>query len=206
MTKIAVIDYGMGNLRSVEKALLHVGAEVEVTNQRSSIEAAEGVVLPGVGAFPAAIKRIRELELDALLAQRLSEGIPTLGICLGLQLLFEASSEHEGAWGLGLLQGRVEQLKTGGLKVPHIGWNRVEWQKPSRLSDGIESGSPFYFVHSFAPRVVDQTDTLGRSEYGSSFTCAVERGPLFGIQFHPEKSSKDGLRLLANFVRICEQD
>lgn len=203
MTHVAVLDYGMGNLRSVEKALERAGAEAVITDDHEMVKEADGIVLPGVGAFPIAMRNLRALNLDELLAERLNAGIPTLGICLGLQLLFEASSELEGAWGLGLIQGRVERLNTSGLKVPHIGWNPITWQRPSRLTVGIADGSPFYFVHSCAPVVVEEGDILGTCEYGVRFVCAVERGPLFGIQCHPEKSSSDGIKLLENFVEIC---
>jgi glutamine amidotransferase len=193
----------MGNLRSVEKALEKVGARAEVTSDHERIRSADGVILPGVGAFPKAMRNLRELDLDSLLGEVLAAGIPTLGICLGMQLLFEASSENEGAWGLGLLQGRVERLPAPGLKVPHIGWNEVRWSKPSLLTDQLPGKCSFYFVHSFAPVVTSDEDVLGTAPYGERFTCAVERPPLYGVQFHPEKSSTHGLRLLRNFTGIC---
>jgi imidazole glycerol-phosphate synthase subunit HisH len=164
---------------------------------------ADGVILPGVGAFPRAMHNLRELELDVLLGDRLAAGVPTLGICLGLQLLFEASSENEGAWGLGLLQGRVERLPAPGLKIPHIGWNAVHWTRGSRLTAELPEQCSFYFVHSFAPVVTSEADVLGTADYGEPFACAVEREPLYGVQFHPEKSSTHGLRLLENFAGIC---
>jgi glutamine amidotransferase len=202
MTSIAILDYGMGNLRSVEKALERVGAAASITSDTRQARAADGLILPGVGAFPAAMRRVRELDLDALVAERLESGTPVLGICLGLQLLFTASVENEGARGLGLLSGEVTPLDAPGLKVPHIGWSPVRWERESPLTEGIESESPFYFVHSFAPRP-DAADTLGTAEYGERFACGVERAPLYGVQFHPEKSSAAGLRLLSNFARIC---
>jgi imidazole glycerol-phosphate synthase subunit HisH len=201
--RIVVLDYGMGNLRSVEKALERVGADPIVTADHDTIRAADGVILPGVGAFPKAMRNLRELELDVLIGDRLAAGVPTLGICLGLQLLFEASSENEGAWGLGLLQGRVDRLPAPGLKVPHIGWNTVRWRKGSRLTSDLPDECSFYFVHSFAPIPTATDDVLGTATYGEAFACAVEREPLYGVQFHPEKSSANGLKLLANFSGIC---
>ena len=203
MTRIAILDYGMGNLRSVEKALERGGATAEVTADPGAVRAADGVILPGVGAFPKAMERVHELGLDELISQRLDEGVPVLGICLGLQLLFESSAEGEGAEGLGLLPGTVEQLSANGLKVPHIGWSPVRWTRESCLTAGLGSEPPFYFVHSFTPRPASEDDVLGTAAYGERFACAVERHPVYGAQFHPEKSSTAGLRLLENFARIC---
>ncbi len=200
---IAILDYGMGNLRSVEKALERIGADPIVTADHEAIRSADGVILPGVGAFPKAMRNLRELELDVVIGDRLASGVPTLGICLGLQLLFETSSENDGAWGLGLLQGRVDRLPAPGLKVPHIGWNTVRWTKPSLLTAELPDECSFYFVHSYAPIVAAEEDLLGTAAYGEPFTCAVEREPLYGVQFHPEKSSTHGLKLLANFAGIC---
>jgi imidazole glycerol-phosphate synthase subunit HisH len=203
MTRIAILDYGMGNLRSVEKALERVGSAAVITSEPDDAGAADGLILPGVGAFPAAMRRVRELRLDALVAERLEAGVPVLGICLGMQLLFSSSAENEGAEGLGLLAGEVEPLDAPGLKVPHIGWSPVRWERSSPLIEGLDPEVPFYFVHSFTPRPRDRGDVLGTAEHGERFACAVERTPLYGVQFHPEKSSAAGLRLLANFSRIC---
>ncbi|HET9677307.1 MAG TPA: imidazole glycerol phosphate synthase subunit HisH [Solirubrobacterales bacterium] len=200
--RIAILDYGMGNLRSVEKALEHVGVTAIVTSDEGEVRAADGVILPGVGAFPRAMERIRESGLDELIAERRESGIPILGICLGLQLLFESSTELGGASGLGLLDGPVVELEAEGLKVPHIGWEPVRWERESRLTDGIPSETPFYFVHSLAPRPSGE-ELLGTAVYGNRFACAAERGNVFGVQFHPEKSSAAGLRLLSNFAGIC---
>lgn len=200
--RIAILDYGMGNLRSVEKALEHVGVTAKITNDGDEVRDADGLILPGVGAFPAAMTRIRELGLDELIAERREAGVPILGICLGLQLLFESSAELGGATGLGLLDGPVGELEAEGLKVPHIGWSPVRWERESRLTDGIPSETPFYFVHSFAPRPRGE-ELLGSAEYGARFACAAERDNVFGVQFHPEKSSAAGLRLLSNFAGVC---
>jgi len=200
--RICILDYGMGNLRSVEKALEHVGAAAAIGNDPGAVREADGLVLPGVGAFPKAMERVRELRLDELVAERHEAGVPILGICLGLQLLFDSSAELRGADGLGLLPGEVSELRADGLKVPHIGWSPVRWERESRLTEGIESETPFYFVHSFAPRPAD-TDLLGSAAYGERFACGAERGNVFGVQFHPEKSSAAGLRLLSNFAGVC---
>jgi glutamine amidotransferase len=200
--RLLILDYGMGNLRSVEKALEHVGARAAIGADPDQVAGADGLILPGVGAFPRAMERIRATGLDHLIAERAAAGTPILGICLGLQLLFERSEELGGAEGLGLLPGPVAALDAPGLKVPHIGWSPVRWERESPLAAGIESETPFYFVHSFAPRPAGE-DTLGSAEYGARFACAAERGNVFGVQFHPEKSSSAGLRLLANFAGIC---
>jgi len=199
---ICILDYGMGNLRSVEKALEHVGATATISSDAAMVRTADGVILPGVGAFPKAMERVRELGLDELIAERRDSGVPILGICLGLQLLFDSTTELGGASGVALLSGGVDELKADGLKVPHIGWSPVRWEKESRLAEGIESETPFYFVHSFAPSP-DHDDLLGSAAYGARFACAAERDNVFGVQFHPEKSSAAGLRLLSNFAGIC---
>jgi glutamine amidotransferase len=203
VTQVAILDYGMGNLRSVEKALERVGVRATVTAEAAEAEAADGLVLPGVGAFPAAMERVRELGLDRLAADWADSGRPLLGICLGMQLLFERSEEHEGAQGLGLLPGEVTALDAPGLKVPHMGWEPVSWTRESPLTAGLADETPFYFVHSFAPRPVDEADVLGTAVWGELFPCVVERDNVWGVQFHPEKSSTAGLRVLANFAGVC---
>ena len=188
---IAVVDYGMGNRRSVEKALEHVGARPVLTADPGAIRAAERIVLPGVGAFPHAMRRLAELGLIDLLRERVAAGAHLVGICLGMQLLFERSEELGGADGLGLLPGDVTALRAP--RVPHIGWNRVEPARPSALLDGPAA---FYHVHSFACRPSEEDVVVGRAEYGEPFASVVERGNVAGVQFHPEKSSRAGLDLL----------
>jgi glutamine amidotransferase len=203
VTAIAVLDYGMGNRRSVEKALERVGVRARVTRRPDDLRTADGLIVPGVGAFPEAMRRLRDGALDGLVRERLEAGGPVLGICLGMQLLFERSSEHEGAEGLGLLPGEVTRLRTGGLRLPHIGWNLVRFSRPSPLTAGLPEACAFYHVHSFAGRPAEEADVLGVAEYGERFASVVARDPLFGVQFHPEKSSTHGLRLLENFAAIC---
>jgi imidazole glycerol-phosphate synthase subunit HisH len=200
--RICILDYGMGNLRSVEKALEHVGATARISSEASEVDAADGLILPGVGAFPRAMERIRERGLDEMIRQRRDAGAPILGICLGLQLLFESSDELGGTEGLGLLPGAIGGIDATGLKVPHIGWAPLRWERHSRLAEGIPTETPFYFVHSFRPSPRPE-DLLGSAEYGTRFACAAERDNVFGVQFHPEKSSAAGLRLLANFAGVC---
>jgi len=203
-TRIAVVDYGMGNRRSVQTALEHVGAPAAVTRDHDELRAADGLVVPGVGAFPLAMRNLRELGLAALLHERVARGVPLLGICLGMQLLFEASDELEPAEGLGLLRGQVSRLQTRGLRLPHIGWNEVSFEQRSPLIEGLyPDGCPFYHVHSFVARPSDPDDIVGRVDYGESFATIVARGLVFGVQFHPEKSSVRGLEMLANFARLC---
>jgi glutamine amidotransferase len=200
---IAILDYGMGNLRSVEKALEHVGADAVITSDAHRAAEADGLILPGVGAFPRAMERIAELGLDGLVSASLADGTPVLGICLGFQLLFERSTELGGAAGLALVEGEVTGLRAPGLKVPHIGWEPVRLEAQSELLDGIDDGTPFYFVHGLAPRPRQADDVLATAEHGERFVCAIARPPLYGVQFHPEKSSAAGLRLLGNFARVC---
>ena len=200
---IAVLDYGMGNLRSVEKAFEHVGTQVEITYDPDRIRAAQGLVLPGVGAFPKAMEAIRERGLDELIDERRGAGVPILGICLGMQLLFGASTELGGAAGLGLLPGQVRELDAPGLKVPQIGWNAVSWRRAAPLNRGLPNPTAFYHVHSFAP-VAANGVVLGTADYGSAFVSAVAGDGVWGVQFHPEKSGPDGLALLRNFAELAQ--
>jgi imidazole glycerol-phosphate synthase subunit HisH len=199
VSTVALVDYGMGNRRSVEKALEHVGATVARTADPDEIRAADAVVVPGVGAFPEAMRRLHASGLDDVIRERAGNGTPVLGICLGMQLLFERSSEHEGAIGLGLLPGEVTALAAP--KLPHIGWNEVTIRNGSRLTDGLGERAAFYHVHSFVCRASEE-DVVGEGEYGERFASIVERENVAGVQFHPEKSSRDGLQLLRNFARV----
>jgi glutamine amidotransferase len=200
---IAILDYGLGNRRSVEKAFEKVGADVRLTGSLEELRAADGLVVPGVGAFPEAMRRLRAGGYDTLVREQAEAGVPVIGLCLGMQLLFESSVEHEGESGIGLLPGRIERLDTRGLKLPHIGWNTVSWTRSSALTEGLPDPAAFYHVHSFAAEPDDDDVVLGRGEYGTPFVSFVERGRVFGAQCHPEKSSTHGLQLLGNFVRIC---
>ncbi len=203
---IAIVDYGMGNRRSVEKAFAHVGARPLLTRDHDEIRAADGVVVPGVGAFPRAMQNLRELGLDEVLRECATAGTPVLGICLGMQLLFERSVEGEPCEGLGLLRGDVRPLDAGGQRVPHIGWNVVRFERASRLNAGLPAEAAFYHVHSLVPHPTDPEDVLGTAEYGERFATAVARANVFGVQFHPEKSSRAGLRLLTSFTAACERE
>jgi glutamine amidotransferase len=203
VVRICVLDYGMGNLRSVEKALERVGADATRTADLDDAGAADALILPGVGAFPRAMARIRELGMDSFLREWSDAGRPLLGVCLGMQLLFERSTELGGSDGLGLLGGEVTALEARGLKVPHMGWEAVRWERESKLAGDAPAETPYYFVHSYAPRPADQADVAGTAEWGERFACAVERGPTWGVQFHPEKSSDAGLGLLSRFVEAC---
>jgi imidazole glycerol-phosphate synthase subunit HisH len=203
---IGIVDYGMGNRRSVQKALEHVGADASLTGDRSVLGRADGLVVPGVGAFPQGMRNLRALGLDEVIAAAARSGRPVLGICLGMQLLFDGSDELDPCAGLGLIPGRVTRLQTEdpALRIPHIGWNEVRFERPSPLTAGLpRAGCPFYHVHSFAARPRDPADVVGTTEYGERFATIVARDTVMGVQFHPEKSSADGLRLLANFVAAC---
>jgi glutamine amidotransferase len=203
MTAIAMVDYGMGNRRSVAKAFEHVGTPIAQTSDPDELRAADGLVVPGVGAFPEAMRRLRALGLDEVVRAHAQAGKPVIGLCLGMQLLFERSSEHEGSEGLGLLAGEVVRLDPQGLKLPHIGWNSVRWERPAALNAGLPDPAAFYHVHTFVAQPEDPSIVLGRGEYGSPFVSFVAAGNVFGAQCHPEKSSTHGLALLRNFVGIC---
>ena len=196
---IVIVDYGMGNLRSVEKALQKVGAKVTVSRDPDEVRRAERIVLPGVGAFGDAMANLHKRGLVDVIREEVEEGKPFLGICLGLDLIFEESDEHGVHEGLGFLKGRVELLPTG-LKVPHIGWNQARQRHKSRLLAGIPDESFFYFVHSYAVVPREESDILCTTDYGCEFVSAVERGNICAFQFHPEKSSALGLSILKNFA------
>ncbi len=205
--RIAIVDYGMGNRRSVLKAFEHVGADAAITRDHDELRAAEGLVVPGVGAFPKAMEALDELGLTELIRAHADAHRPLLGICLGMQLLFDRSGELGTTDGLGLIPGEVTQLRANGLRIPHIGWNEVRFEHPSRLTSGLpDQGRPFYHVHSFAVRPRDADDVVGTCEYGERFATIVGRGSVYGVQFHPEKSSGDGLRLLQNFIGLCDAE
>ncbi|RKQ87675.1 glutamine amidotransferase [Solirubrobacter pauli] len=195
---IAIADYGMGNRRSVEKALAHVGAESVIT---ADVRDASAIILPGVGAFPEAMRNLERSGLREQLVERAAAGVPVLGICLGMQLLFESSSEHEGAEGLGILPGVVTKLESP--RLPHIGWNLVSFSRASALTEGLGEAAAFYHVHSFACRPADASDVVGTGEYGERFVSVVERDNVMAAQFHPEKSSTDGLQMLKNFAALA---
>jgi glutamine amidotransferase len=201
--KLAILNYGMGNLTSATMAFEHVGASVDLTSDHERVRAADAVVLPGVGAFPAAMREVHRLGLDELVRERHSAGVPIIGICLGMQLLFESSSELGGSEGIGLLPGTVEPLDAPGLKVPQIGWNSVSFREEKQLGKGLGPEAAMYHVHSYAARPADPSVVAGTATYGTEFVSAVEDGNLFGVQFHPEKSSRDGLQLLRNFVSVA---
>jgi len=206
---IAIVDYGAGNLRSVQKALQFIGAPCEITGDARKIATAPGVILPGVGSFGdcmesmrkrALVEPLREAALEAMAGKR-----PFLGICLGLQLLFGGSQETPGAQGLGVLPGRVEKLPFGpGLKVPHMGWNSIALRRRGGVFAGIPDGAYFYFVHSFFVRAQAPGDVAAQAEYGTGFDVAVMRGLLAATQFHPEKSGETGLHLLKNFLELAK--
>ncbi|HEY7960809.1 MAG TPA: imidazole glycerol phosphate synthase subunit HisH [Solirubrobacteraceae bacterium] len=201
--QIAIVDYGMGNRRSVEKALERVGARAFVSRDHTELRAADGLLLPGVGAFPAAMTVIRELGLDELLHELVAVGVPLFGSCMGMQLLFERSQEHGGAEGLALLPGEVRELRAPGHKLPHIGWSEVHWRRPHPLCAGLADPAFLYHVHSFVVHPAHDSVILGTAEYGEVFPAVIAHGNVFGAQSHPEKSSKHGLALLANFTAYC---
>ncbi len=198
---IAIVDYGMGNLRSVQKGLEKVGFQAAIVATPKELEQARGIILPGVGAFGDAMENLRAQGLDRALREAAVQGKPLLGICLGLQLFFSFS--EEGGWheGLDLIPGRVRRLP-GRVKVPHMGWNQVELKQANPLFTGIPDRSYFYFVHSYYVDPAPQDVISGVTAYGIEFTSMVARGNLFGVQFHPEKSSRLGLEVLANFGRL----
>jgi len=203
--QIAIVDYGMGNRRSVEKALQKVGAQAFVTGNHAELREADGLLLPGVGAFPAAMKVIAAMELDKLLRECAAAGTPLFGSCMGMQLLFEHSEEHGGAEGLGLLKGEVRRLQAPGMKLPHIGWSEVRWLRETPLREGLGEPTYLYHVHSFVAHPTDPDVVLGTAEYGETFPAVVGQGNVYGAQSHPEKSSTHGLRLLANFAGVCAE-
>ena len=200
---VAIIDYDAGNIRSVEKAVTLLGHEAVVTRKRDAILSADHVILPGVGAFGDAMAKLRKYELVDTIREAVERELPFLGICLGLQLLFESSEEAPGIEGLGLLPGKILRIPDGkGLKIPHIGWNSLTFPNQGRLFQGIAQGAYVYFVHSFYLQAGDPKIVTASTEYGTVIHASVEQGNLFACQFHPEKSSEIGLKILQNFLNI----
>lgn len=203
----AIIDYDAGNIRSVEKALRTLGEEAVVTRDRDTILKADRVILPGVGAFGDAMDKIRGYGLEKVIKEVVANKTPFLGICLGLQLMFERSDESEGVAGLGLLKGEILRIpEAEGLKIPHIGWNSLTYPKEGRLFKGIPENSYVYFVHSYYLKAADESIVTAAAEYGTSIHASVEKDNIFACQFHPEKSSKIGLTILKNFIAIKRED
>lgn len=199
--EVAIIDYGVGNLRSVEKAFASMGCDAVVTSDPSTLRNADRLVLPGVGAFAACMKQLSSRGFDELVCERANEGTPLLGVCVGMQMMFEESEEFGTTLGLGLLRGRVRRF-SGDLVVPQVGWNQVRKLQLHPLLADIPDSAFFYFVHSYYCDVDDRTVVIGETEYGTSYPSVVGRGNIWGVQFHPEKSQAAGLRLLANFAQM----
>lgn len=200
---IAIIDYDAGNIKSVEKALQKLGQEVMITRDAETILNADKVILPGVGAFGDAMTNLKKYNLDQVIYQVVEQGIPFLGICLGLQLLFEKSDETKGVAGLGILKGEICRIPDGeNLKIPHMGWNSLHLQNDGRLFRGIKEDAYVYFVHSYYLKAEDEEVVKATTEYGTHIHASVEQGNVFACQFHPEKSSDVGLQILKNFVEL----
>lgn len=202
MARIAILDYGVGNLRSVEKAFGAAGFAAIVSDDERVLREADALVLPGVGAFAACMKALSASGFDDLICERVAEGAPLLGVCVGMQMLFEESEEFGKTSGLGLLRGRVRRFKED-LVVPQVGWNQVRQPREHALLEGIDDQAFFYFVHSFYCEPDDSAIVIGETDYGGAYASAVARGQISGVQFHPEKSQAAGLRLLGNFARAC---
>jgi glutamine amidotransferase len=200
---IAVLDYGIGNLRSAEKALQHLGVDAGLTTDPAVARQAAGVVLPGVGAFGRCMEQLRESGLEPVVHEAVEAGKPFLGICVGMQMLFDASEEAPGVKGLGIFAGDVRRLTVTSERLPHMGWNTLKIRSGSKLFDGIGDDSWLYFVHSYAPVPDDEAVIAATTEYGGTVVAAVEGGRVWATQFHPEKSAANGLRLLKNFADAC---
>ena len=202
---IAIIDYDAGNIKSVEKAIQYLGEEAVVTRDRETILSADGVILPGVGAFGDAMDKLHAYGLVDVIHECVKRKIPFLGICLGLQLLFERSDESPEATGLGVLEGEIVRLPAeSGLKIPHIGWNNLKFPKKGRLFEGVPEDSYVYFVHSYYLKAKDPGIVTATTEYGATIHASVEKGNVFACQYHPEKSSKVGLKMLENFIALTK--
>ncbi len=202
---IAIIDYDAGNIKSVEKAFIALGQEVLVTRDKKKILEADGVVLPGVGAFGDAMQKLRDYDLVETIHKVVEKNTPFFGICLGLQLMFESSQETPGVEGLGLLEGRIVRIpEEAGLKIPHIGWNSLSYPNAGRLYKDIPEDSYVYFVHSYYLQAEDPQIVKATTEYGVTIHASVEKGNVFACQFHPEKSSSVGMKILENFVAVVK--
>ena len=203
---IAIVDYGMGNLRSVTNAFSRLGASIVVTREKGAIQKARAIVLPGVGAFGKCMENLKGFDLRDVLREEIKKGKPYLGICLGLQMLFESSEESPGVEGLSVVKGSVKRFKND-LKVPHMGWNQVEQvsMRASQIFKGIEQREHFYFVHSYYPEPTEEV-IASTTDYGHPFASSIERENIFACQFHPEKSQRVGLHLLQNFIDLCAQN
>jgi len=201
VTQVAIIDYGVGNLRSVEKAFAATGCTAVVSDDEKLLRQAGRLVLPGVGAFGACMKALTDLGFDELVRERIAAGTPLLGVCVGMQMLFDQSEEFGPTPGLGLLRGRVRRLSDD-LVVPQVGWNQIRQRGAHPLFDGIQDAAFFYFVHSYYCEPAEDEVILGETDYGLPYASVVARENLYGVQFHPEKSQRDGLRILANFARF----
>ena len=198
---IAIIDYDAGNLKSVEKALLHLGEEVEITRDRDRLLSADKVILPGVGHFGDAMTKLHHYQLVKVIKEIVNKKTPFLGICLGMQLLFESSEESKGVEGLSLLKGDILRIPNGvSIKIPHMGWNSLTIRDDARLYQGIEQQAYVYFVHSYYLKAADPMDVAATTNYSTLIDASVERDNIFGCQFHPEKSGEVGLRILKNFA------
>ena len=200
---IAIIDYDAGNIKSVEKAMLLLGQEVKITREKDEILNADKVILPGVGAFGDAMGKIRQYGLEEVIKEVVKKGTPFLGICLGLQLLFESSDETPGVEGLGILKGKILRIPDcEGLKIPHMGWNSLKFPVNGRLFKGLLEDSYVYFVHSYYLNAEDESIVTATTEYSTLIHASVEQGNVFACQFHPEKSSDVGIQILKNFVEL----
>ena len=202
---VAIIDYDAGNIKSVEKAMLALGESVRITREPEEILSADHVILPGVGAFGDAMNKIHQYHLADVIREVVDRGTPFLGICLGLQLLFESSEESEGVDGLGILRGKIVRLpETQGLKIPHIGWNSLKYPNKGRLFEGISEEAYVYFVHSYYLQAEDAQIVTATTEYAAHIHASVEEDNVFACQFHPEKSSDVGMTILKNFLNISK--
>lgn len=200
---ISIVDYGMGNLRSVQKALEFIGAEAEITDDNDKILNSRGIILPGVGAFPDAMDNIKKLDIDTVLNEAVNEGTPLMGICLGMQLLFDESEEVRNTKGLGFLRGKIKKFNVD-LKIPHMGWNNLIIDSDCEILKDVKEGSYVYFVHSYYAQIQEEEVLKAHSFYGINTPAVVSKGNVFGLQFHPEKSGEPGMQMLKNFWELIK--